>query len=179
VRILVTAEEAFAELRIADEIATDEAGAAATTAGAQQFQAFLEDSGQHLFDADGSDACAASEHVGVAVRKGDEVAGDEVDGGAVMQMHGRAAFAEQVVDDDVSGVAGEDGSEDARLRRGDAPGLGELAVEVDGGVELDHTEDFGERIHTQPRRTYSKGPRTMGQTMCACRSIHQVNRTRG
>ena len=50
---------------------------------------------------------AAAEHVPMAVREGDEVAGGKLDALAVLQLDVGPAFAEQVVDDHVPGPSRE------------------------------------------------------------------------
>ena len=54
--------------------------------------------GRHRFD-----ARAMADQVAVPVRKRDEIAGDKRHPGAIFHVDSGAAFAEQVVDDDMSG----------------------------------------------------------------------------
>jgi hypothetical protein len=57
------------------------------------------------------------------------------------------ALTEQSVNDHVFRPLREYGRERARLGRRETPELGELRIEVDGGVELDDPEYFRESIH--------------------------------
>ena len=81
------------------------------------------------------------------MRQGDEVAGGEIDGVAIIDFAARAAFAEQVIDDHVGPVASEERREHRGLGRQHAPGLRELAVQIDRRIDLDGAKHFGKRVH--------------------------------
>ena len=100
------------------------------------------------------------------MRQGDEVAGGEIDGITVIDFAPRAALAEQVIDDHVGAVASEERREHRGLGCQDAPGLRELAVQVDRRVDLDGAKHFRQRVHG-------------GSLLPVFRPIGQVRETRG
>ena len=87
------------------------------------------------------------------MRQGDEIAGGEIDGIAVIDFAAGAALAEQVIDDHVGPVASEDRREHRGLGCQDTPGLRELAVQVDRRVDLDGAKHFGKRVHGRQSTT--------------------------
>ena len=100
-----------------DSEAADEPGARASPAHVQQFQASFEYAWKSRAGVDGSHARTAAEQVAVPVWQRHNVSGGQRDALAVVQLDVRPAFAEQVVDDDVTVPL--------REHRPEHPGLGD------------------------------------------------------
>ncbi len=150
-------EKGLTELRIAGQEAADEPGGLAATAKVQRFQAPFECARQGAGGVDRSHPSSAAEHVSMAMRERDEIAGRQCDMFTVLQLEVGPALAQQMVDDHVLRPLGEHRRERARLWRREAPGLGKRRIEIDRGVEPDDPKDFRERIHR--RRSLAFGAR--------------------
>src|SRR5512144_80793 len=83
----------------------------------------------------------------MAVWERHEVAGGKSNALTFPKLDVGPAFAEEMVDDHVSGFLREHGRERPRLRRCETPRLGEFHVEVDGRVESDGAKDFRKGVH--------------------------------
>ena len=116
--------------------------------------------GSALLTSSGVCVAPVADPVGMAVRQGDEIAGGEIDGVAVVDFTARTALAEQVIDDHVGAVASEERREHVASGASDAPRLGELAVQIDRRIDFDGAKHFGKRVHCRQSTT---GFRLIGQ----------------
>ena len=137
------AKEDPAELRLAGHVAADEFGDLPSSAHAGNFETLRENSSYLFRMVHRFDERSVSHGVWIAVRNDEDVPCVERKRPIIpLDLCVAVAFCQQVKDDHVRGTAHEQRRQRARFGRRDTPRLGELGVEIDGGIELDGPEDL-------------------------------------
>ena len=132
--------------RLAGEVTAHETGRLAVAAKARVRDFAAQQRRQAVADVGQFRAEAVADHMSVAVRQHDEVAGGERCGLAA-DAHVAAPLDDEGEFDDVVGRFGDVAAEHGRWRRAHAPRRGAVGVEEHRAGEFYRAQEFGKRVH--------------------------------